>query len=285
MLERARYLATRKALHFCMHRGIAEPSRRLSRAVVGQLAASPALIRSLKGTIKKRGVPATDELAEALRDCMTFTERLGIRPFIVFGTLLGAIRDGRFIPGDGDIDMGALEPGALDALDRALRNSPVFRAGKSRVHAGTPSKVELIHANGVRIDVKQFRTASDGTRWVSFCSGMPLERLFPKPIGLVQQAIAGIETWRPDEAEAMLEFQYGNWRVPDRNYHWITSGPIQSEAHREWMLACVGDAFANTIGLGNLAKARSMAQSMARLFPGDPVWPALERAIADASVG
>ena len=59
-----------------------------------------------------------------LRDFYEATDKVGIRPFLMWGTLLGCVREGRFLRPDSDIDLGILwsrirekgRPGGCDAV-------------------------------------------------------------------------------------------------------------------------------------------------------------------------
>ena len=46
---------------------------------------------------------------EALRQVKEILDKHGVEYWLDCGTLLGAVRDGKFIPWDGDIDLGTLE--------------------------------------------------------------------------------------------------------------------------------------------------------------------------------
>ncbi|RLF45878.1 MAG: hypothetical protein DRN09_01115, partial [Thermoplasmata archaeon] len=46
---------------------------------------------------------------EALRQVKEILDKYGVEYWLDSGTLLGAVRDGKFIPWDGDIDLGSLE--------------------------------------------------------------------------------------------------------------------------------------------------------------------------------
>lgn len=226
-------------------------------------------------------------LKEALRDCLAVMARADLRPFLVFGSLLGAVRDHRFIPGDSDIDMGLESADALAKAAAAAAGSPMLRVERTRQQAGGVAKFQLRHENGVSIDLKPFVWTGAATTWVTSYGGLQLLRRFPLPIRPMPFAFDGLDVWIPDCHDDMLAYQYGNWRVPNPAYHYVTSGPIHDDAHRDWSLAGAPHAIVAAIEAGRLGKATSMAQSMAEQFPQDGYWAdiaaSLRRAKAAAS--
>ncbi|PLX88640.1 MAG: hypothetical protein C0618_03775, partial [Desulfuromonas sp.] len=73
----------------------------------------------------------------------------GIQMFLVSGTLLGCVREGRLLGHDKDIDVGIWEDVPQDLLLSSLRTSGLFYIQASR----SPEIIRIKHVNGVAIDV------------------------------------------------------------------------------------------------------------------------------------
>jgi hypothetical protein len=263
--------AEKVAMRMAVQAGDGESASRLGRHVLQRLATMREGV-AIAPASRRRAPPTSAALSEALRDCLKVMALAQLKPFLVFGSLLGAVRDHRFIPGDSDIDMGLESEAALAKAAAAAAGSPMLRVERSRQQAGSVAKFQLRHENGVSIDLKPFVWTGTVTTWVTSYGGLQLLRRFSMPITPVPFSIDGLDAWIPDCHEAMLAFQYGEWRTPDPAYHDVTSGPIHDDAHRAWSLAGAPHAIVAAIEAGRRAKAISMAQSMARQFPQDAYW-------------
>jgi hypothetical protein len=272
------------AMRMAVQAGDAAAAATLGRRVLRQMVQSPESLRATPSSAGARRTPPTAAaLKVALRDCLAVMAQAKLKPFLVFGSLLGAVRDGRFIPGDSDIDMGLESDAALAKAAAAAAGSPMLRVERTRQRAGSVAKFQLRHENGVSIDLKPFVWTGTATTWVTSYGGLQLIRRFPHRIEPVRFSFDGLDVWIPDCHDDMLAFQYGNWRVADPAYHYVTSGPIHDEAHRAWSLAGASHAIVAALEAGRLAKAGKMAQSMAVQFPDDPFWAEMAAALGQAA--
>jgi hypothetical protein len=161
-----------------------------------------------------------------LRDFFEEAHRLEMEPFLMWGTLLGCVREGKFLEHDDDLDVGIL------AADYAKKNALIraMLARGYRLRHDVPYKFSFETRDRLlNIDVDVLY--EHGGLLVNFMpmesTGEPWSHHFPKEAfrGRSQKQLGGIaQAWLPADAEAVLEACYGNWRVPDRNYAYQT-GP------------------------------------------------------------
>jgi len=128
---------------------------------------------------------------------------VGIRPFLMSGTLLGFVREGRFMAHDYDIDLGLLPGADVDAARTAIDGLPSFS-----VEVGGP-RVVAQHESGARIDVFPHELR-DGLFW----HGTKIHEWWNTPFELVAQHIEGIQVWTPDDHQRYLDENYGRWTQP-----------------------------------------------------------------------
>lgn len=150
-------------------------------------------------------------------------ERLFGRPlFLLYGTLLGLHRDGDFIPGDDDFDVGyvshetspeAVKVEVLDIMRRLVREG--YEIGVNR--KGKPFR---LRAPGEGVDLHLDARPvwyQDGR--VLAHKQASLELPFDAFTTVRRVPFRAVEAVIPDGTEAFLEAYYGKgWRVPDPGY-------------------------------------------------------------------
>ena len=153
-----------------------------------------------------------------LRDFYEASSQVGIRPFLIWGTLLGCVREGRFLRRDKDIDLGILwsDYAKKDALVAAMQcrgyNVAVDHAYKFKF--GRPFC-------RLRIDVDVFYPwdgkmiscqCKDGNIVGTFFHQNAFDRLTEVDF------LGDVPVLIPDPPAAVLTTIYGDWRTPNRHY-------------------------------------------------------------------
>lgn len=155
----------------------------------------------------------------------------GLEPFLLWGTLLGCIRDGGFITGDQDIDLGvmAVDAGRLPELrERMLRLGFVVRIEND-------DKLSLVHPKHPRlyIDIDVVRRQRDG--WaITNQDADPAKRIhyhFAADVfasTTVAPFAHGLMVRVPKDPDGFLAAVYGDWHVPASKVD-FRYGPLNTE--------------------------------------------------------
>lgn len=163
-----------------------------------------------------------------LVDAVAALTRAGIRPFLVDGTLLGAVRDGDFMAHDRDIDLGVFIEEWHPGLLRCLRTVGfVHRKTYGTVGRGLEYS---FRRSGIKLDT--FFYYRDGARvyHAAWLAGTPIRYEYPA-FDLAPLTFRGEQFLAPQDPEAFLVAKYGpDWRVPVTQWDWAW-GPRNA---REW---------------------------------------------------
>lgn len=159
-----------------------------------------------------------------------FREVAGYDLHITYGTLLGRIRQGGFIPGDDDFDTAYLsrheDPALvrqemLSILKRLQDAGEIIRVGKRR------NLFYWTSSDGVSIDVFPAWLRGD-EYFMAFAVGAPAAAALRE--GFEEIDFDGWSVLAPVRAEAVLEAIYGrNWRTPDPLFQWRVAASLKRE--------------------------------------------------------
>jgi choline kinase len=166
-----------------------------------------------------------------LAQTLALSAEVGLRPFLLWGSLLGCVREGGFILGDRDIDLGVLEGDAPRLA--ALRAAMADRGYATRIQ--NDFKLSLVHPGHPRLFVDidvvgRFRDGwaitnadADPARWFYY-------RFERDVFAGVRSApfLDGMEVAVPNRPERFLEATYGDWRTPQAKVHYLY-GPLNVE--------------------------------------------------------
>lgn len=156
-------------------------------------------------------------------------EKEGFQVMPIFGTLLGFVRDGGFMPHDNDIDLGVLQGKTAKEVVQLLVEKYGFQFNQGLAYHGVVTEFSVIY-KGLSMDFFFLENHDDVTRttsyyWkpegnytdprqnnVKYIERKQINELKPFKVG-------GVEVQIPLDAEGELEAIYGNgWKVPDPNF-------------------------------------------------------------------
>ncbi len=160
-----------------------------------------------------------DQTAEVLR---VLTEECDLPAFITYGTLLGAVRDGKLIGHDDDVDVAYLSPHehpadiARESFD--LQRTFVRRGWEVKRFSAGFLQVNFAGQDGVFRHVDVFTCFRVHDRFYqAFAVGADLPRSAIVPLG--QVTLNGRQLPAPADPDALLVATYGpSWRVPDPSF-------------------------------------------------------------------
>ena len=156
----------------------------------------------------------------------TLNDVAGLPAFICYGTLLGAVRDGRLIGHDNDVDIAYLSSAAypVDVAREGLHVERVLRDEGWNVRRGSGTRVNVLitQADGSKRFVDVFTA-----HWVEDRLYMPQDTGFVLPreamVPLTTVELLGRPFPAPAAYEDLLALTYGpGWRTPDPSFKYET---------------------------------------------------------------
>jgi hypothetical protein len=157
--------------------------------------------------------------ADTLRFVNAALRKKGLRPFLMSGTLLGYLRDGRIMPHDKDVDIGIIGWEHQYDVAQALADTGRFRIDffelkGNRTFLFAPKDVH----NQIAIDIFFYHDKGDHfLHGINFNIGYLQNFRFSK-FNLKEIEFLGEKFWIPDNSAQNLSENYGDWQTPLPGY-------------------------------------------------------------------
>jgi len=155
--------------------------------------------------------------AQALQDLDRHLREHEVEVFLISGTLLGCVREGTILAHDKDVDVGVSEKHTKEDLQRLIRKCPVLKEKE----IDSTKAVYVEHVNGVSIDIfihykKDATTIAHG--------GLKAEWVNTR-FEVGQAEFLGHRYGIPVDTDLYLKENYGEWRIPKRNFETFADTP------------------------------------------------------------
>ena len=177
-------------------------------------------------TFDNRSEENVRPLLDAIDHVLAGLKDAGIDAFLAYGTLLGAVRNGRLIGHDSDADLGYVSKyeHPVDAIGESFRVQRALVAAGYRItrYSGLAFKVDVVESDGHVRGLDVFGGfMSDGYLNLMGEIRTPFRREWVTPLG--RATLEGREFPVPADTDRFLAATYGkSWRVPDPAFHFAT---------------------------------------------------------------
>ena len=149
--------------------------------------------------------------------------------FLISGTLLGVIREGKLLGMDKDIDLGVMGHAQRDEIKSLIAGSSKF----TEVFVPSVDLIKIKHKNNVNIDLF-FHHRQGGTVWhgshLHAWDNAVWWNEGSSPFSKVQ--FAGREFLIPSDPDKYLTENYGDWRTPQSDYDASLEAPNRRVRNR-----------------------------------------------------
>ena len=189
-------------------------------------------IRSIKycrefarGEIEEEGYILVVRGRKLLKDACQVCESIALKPFLIFGTLLGFVRENDFIYHDSDIDLGLLED---DFQKKDLIKEAMLKKGY-KVRKVNDYGISFIHPEFPSLTLDFSRVYRENDHMIIAGLNYDQKTLFLHyfPLDIFREYrivnFQNVKVFVPLEAEKFLTVLYGAWKIPLKEFDYIYS--------------------------------------------------------------
>lgn len=171
----------------------------------------------------------SDTKAEkALKDLKHYLNQAQISFFLISGTLLGCIREGKLLGHDKDIDIGVWETHSVESLANVIYNSGCFYV----LPIYSPDILVIRHVNGVTIDIFIHHREAD-----DYWHAGGKSKWHNSPFELASRSFLNSEYLVPADYDLYLTENYGNWRTPQLSFDSALDTPnMEIVSHDDFLI-------------------------------------------------
>lgn len=197
-------------------------------AIVGRTGAPMGLDKSgrMSATFDVRSEAEVEPLLEAIDTVLGVISNAGVDAFLAYGTLLGAVREQKFLGHDSDADLAYVSTAErpVDVVRESFRlqRSIAEQGLPTRRYSGAAFRIDVVEADGVRRGLDVFAGFLDeGRLYLMGEVGAEFDRSWIYP--LTDCVLEGRTFPAPAVPERLLEAMYGpSWAVPDPAFKFTT---------------------------------------------------------------
>lgn len=165
--------------------------------------------------------------SQALEDIAEVFKKANVEMFLVSGTFLGCIREGKILGHDKDVDVGIWDEYSQEYISRLIQKS-----GKFYLHEPLSEKIiKARHLNGVLVDVffhykKNNLIYHEGvkSRWAN------------KPFDLIEYKFIDKKYLGAKNYDLYLKENYGNWKTPKKTFDYVLDTPNVEITNKKEMI-------------------------------------------------
>jgi len=218
-----------------------------------------------------------DSAKIALKDLYKILDPVGIKPFLVSGTLLGYSRNNNFMAHDKDIDVGVFA-----SVDKFTIFEEILKSGKFMIDWQSLIKeplytIAVTHiSKSITIDIF-FYHDNENSLITGVNYDWKFERCFKfSKFGLQKVNFSGIDAYVPDNIELNLFENFGpNWNKEDKNYISHLESPSGQENDGEIYMLLLWIHLVLAINKGNKEKIKKVWE-ISKLKSDNPLAPTNE---------